>query len=116
MELITDRFAIYNNDCMNVMPTIPDNSIDLGIYSPPFAGLYNYSSSINDFSNCESKEQFLQQYEYLIKEIARVTKSGRITAVHCQEINEGNHLWDFPHEIIELHKKYDFEYKNRINI
>ena len=69
-QLITENYAIYNSDCMLVMPTLADNSIDLSVYSPPFAGLYNYSSSPNDFSNCESKEQFLEQYDFLISEIS----------------------------------------------
>jgi DNA modification methylase len=116
-QLVTDRYAIYNSDCMLIMPTIPNESIDLSIYSPPFAGLYNYSSSEFDMSNCESKEQFLQQYEYLIAEIARVTKSGRISAVHCTDVFDNTcRLWDFPHEIIKLHEKYGFEYRNRITI
>ena len=68
-QVITENYAIYNGDCMDVITTLDDNSIDLSVYSPPFAGLYNYSSSENDFSNCESKEQFLDQYEFLIKEI-----------------------------------------------
>jgi DNA modification methylase len=102
---------------MEVMPTLGDKSIDLSVYSPPFAGLYNYSSSERDFSNCESKEQFLEQYEYLIKEISRVTKDGRITAVHCTDVFDNTcRLWDFPHEIIKLHEKYGFEYRNRITI
>lgn len=113
----TERYSIYNSDCMEVMPTLADKSIDLSVYSPPFAGLYNYSSSPNDFSNCETKEQFLEQYEYLIKEIARVTKDGRITAVHCTDVFDNTcRLWDFPHEIIKLHVKYGFEYRNRITI
>lgn len=118
-QLITDKYAIYLSDCMYVMPTIPDESVDLSIYSPPFAGLYNYSSSENDFSNCESKEQFMNQYEFLIAEIARVTKPGRITAVHCQDIltdTTKHNLWDFPHEIIKLHEKYGFWYRNRITV
>jgi len=116
-QTITENYAIYNSDCMLVLPTLDDNSIDLSVYSPPFAGLYNYSSSENDFSNCESKEQFLDQYEFLIKEIARVTKSGRVTAVHCQDVfdNQSN-LWDFPHEIIRIHEKHGFQYRNRITI
>lgn len=94
---ITENYAIYNSDCMYVLPSIGDNSIDLSVYSPPFAGLYNYSSSENDFSNCETKEDFLDQYEYLIKEIARVTKPGRITAVHCTDVFDNTcRLWDFP--------------------
>lgn len=116
-QLITDDYAIYNSDCMFVMPSLPTKGIDLSVYSPPFAGLYNYSSSENDFSNCESREQFMEQYEYLIKEISRVTKPGRITAVHCEEIvNQNGSNWDFPHEIIKLHEKYDFYYKNRITV
>jgi hypothetical protein len=95
---------------MLVMPTLKDESIDLSVYSPPFAGLYNYSSSENDFSNCESKEQFLEQYEYLIIEQSRVTKPGRINAVHCTDIHDTkSFLWDFPHEVIRLHEKHAFQ-------
>lgn len=117
-QIITEEYAIYNSDCMYVLPTMADASIDLSIYSPPFAGLYNYSSSENDFSNCENKEQFLQQYEFLIKEISRVTKPGRITAVHCADIidSKTGHLWDLPHKIAELHEKHGFKYRNRITI
>jgi DNA modification methylase len=116
-QLVTENYAIYNSDCMLVMPTLENESIDLSIYSPPFAGLYNYSSSEYDMSNCESKEQFLQQYEFLIKEISRVTKPGRISAVHCTDVFDNTcRLWDFPNEIIKLHEKYGFEYRNRITI
>lgn len=116
-QIITPEYAIYNSDCMEVLPTLPDNSVDLSVYSPPFAGLYNYSSSERDFSNCESKEQFLDQYEFLIAQIARVTKPGRVTAVHCTDVFDNScRLWDFPHEIIRLHEKYGFQYRNRITI
>lgn len=112
-----ESYSIYNGDCMHVLPSIGSSSVDLSIYSPPFAGLYNYSSSENDFSNCEDKEQFLEQYEFLIKEMARVTKPGRISAVHCTDVFDNScRLWDFPHEIIKLHIKHDFEYRNRITI
>lgn len=116
-QQITDRYAIYNSDCMEVLPTLPNESIDLIIYSPPFAGLYNYSSSERDFSNCENKEQFLIQYDFLVKELSRVTKDGRINAVHCTDVFDNTcRLWDFPHEIIKIHEKYGFEYRNRITI
>jgi len=116
-QVITENHALYCSDCMYVLPTLPDASIDLSIYSPPFAGLYNYSSHENDFSNCETKEQFLQQYEFLIEEMARVTKAGRVNAVHVTEIidNKGK-SWDFPHEVIALHEKYGFEYHGRITV
>lgn len=117
-QLITDDYAIYNSDCMYVLPTLENDSIDLSVYSPPFAGLYNYSSSENDFSNCENRQQFLDQYEFLISEVARVTKPGRITAVHCTDVMDSKtgQLWDFPHEIIKLHEKYGFKYRNKITI
>jgi DNA modification methylase len=117
-QLITDNYAIYNSDCMYVLPILADKSIDLSIYSPPFAGLYNYSSSENDFSNCETKEQFLDQYEFLIEQIARVTKPGRISAVHVTDVinNSSGRLWDFPHEVIRLHEKHGFAYRNKITI
>lgn len=116
-QLITEDYTIYNSDCMYVIPQIPDNSIHLSIYSPPFAGLYNYSSSENDFSNCESREQFLEQYEFLIKEISRITKPGRITAVHCADIiNKDGGMWRLPHYIAELHEKYNFKHRNTITI
>jgi DNA modification methylase len=116
-QLIADDYAIYCSDCMEVLPTIPDRSVDLSIYSPPFAGLYNYSSSERDFSNCENKEQFLEQYDFLVAEMARVTKPGRITAVHCTDVFDNScFLWDFPNEIIRIHAKYGFHYRNRITI
>lgn len=116
-QVITDSHAIYNSDCMEVLPELGDESIDLSVYSPPFCGLYQYSSSERDFSNCETREQFLQQYEFLISEIARVTKKGRISAVHCTDVfDNACRLWDFPNEIIRLHDKYGFQYRNRITI
>jgi len=118
-QKITDEYAVYNGDCMDVLPTLETDSVDLSVYSPPFAGLYNYSSSERDFSNCSTKEEFMDQYEYLVKEMSRVTKSGRINAVHCQDIltDTTKHiLYDFPHEIIALHKKYGFNLHNRITI
>jgi DNA modification methylase len=116
-QLHEENYSIYNSDCMEVLPTLPDESIDLSVYSPPFAGLYNYSSSERDFSNCESKEQFLEQYDYLISEMSRITKKGRINAVHCTDVFDNTcRLWDFPHEVIKLHEKHGFEYRNRITI
>lgn len=116
-QIHTEEYSIYNSDCMYVLPQIGNETVDLVVYSPPFAGLYNYSSSENDFSNCETKEQFLDQYEFLIKELARVTKPGRVNAVHCTDVFDNTcRLWDFPHEVIKLHEKYGFEYRNRITI
>jgi len=88
-QIVTDRYAIYCSDCMAVLPTLGESSIDFSVYSPPFAGLYNYSSSEHDFSNCESKEQFLEQYDFLIAEIAAVSEKTR-TPLCCQVIHATN--------------------------
>ena len=114
---IKENHAIYNGDCMDVLPQLDDKSVDLSVYSPPFAGLYNYSSSERDFSNCENKEQFLDQYNFLVAEMSRITKPGRINAVHCTDVFDNTcRLWDFPHEIIKIHASHGFEYRNRITI
>lgn len=117
-QLIKENYALYCSDCMYVLPSLEPESIDLSVYSPPFAGLYNYSSSENDFSNCETKDQFLKQYEFLVSEISRITKPGRITAVHVTDImnSKTGQLWDFPNAVIEIHQRHDFKYRNRITI
>lgn len=116
-QLITKQYALYNGDCVEVMRTFPDESIDLSIYSPPFCGLYNYSSDDRDLSNCKSYEEFFEHYEYVVSELYRLTKPGRSSAVHCMDISkEGANisgLIDFPGDIIRLHQKIGFEYWTR---
>lgn len=113
----TDKYSLYNGDCMEVIPTLKDESIDLAIYSPPFANLYTYSSSERDMSNVSSNEEFLMQYEYLVKEMSRVTKKGRINAIHITDICDvSGTLIDFPNKIIQLHLENGFEYKNKITV
>lgn len=116
-QLITEKYAVYCSDCMYILPSIPDNSIDLSVYSPPFAGLYHYSSSDNDFSNSESKEDFLARYETLVKEISRVTKPGRISAVHVTDImGKDGDIWDFPHYAKIIHQRNGFAHRNTITV
>jgi DNA modification methylase len=117
---IADEYAIYNADCMEVMSKLPDASIHLSIYSPPFAGLYLYSSSERDVSNCRSYEEFFQHYEFIVQELFRLTIPGRMTAVHCMDVPTGNtgndSLTDFPGDIIRLHKKLGFDYVARYHV
>jgi DNA modification methylase len=116
-QIHTDKYSIYNSDCMEVLPSLQNESIDLSVYSPPFANLYTYSSSERDMSNVNSINEFLDQYEYLVKEMARVTKPGRINAIHITDICEvSGTLSDFPNKVIELHKKHGFEYKSKITV
>lgn len=113
-QKITEDYAIYNGDCNAVMKSFPDNSIHLSVYSPPFGGLYNYSSDVRDLSNCHDYEQFFEHYAFTVSQISRITVPGRITAVHCTDIPSGNsgydYLNDFPGDIIRLHEKYGFKY------
>lgn len=111
---ITDRYAIYNGDSCAVMPRLDKESAHLSIYSPPFCGLYNYSSSDRDLSNCRSYDEFFEHYAFIVSEIERVTVKGRITAVHCMDVPTSNNakrsLIDFPGDIIRLHEKLGFHY------
>lgn len=127
-QTITDKYALYNGDCIEVMQAMPDDRIDLSIYSPPFCGLYNYSSSERDLSNCASYTEFFEHYGYVVRELNRLTKPGRITAVHCMDVpgtgngetarmgcgaNAGTGLIDFPGDIIRLHEKCGFQFMGR---
>jgi DNA modification methylase len=116
-QVITPKYALYNGDCMEVMQKLPDASIHLSVYSPPFGGLYNYSSDERDLSNCDDYDQFFRHYTFTVRELARVTVPGRITAVHCMDVprsNSGNDsLMDFPGDIIRLHEKEGWRYVAR---
>jgi DNA modification methylase len=109
---LTDQYAIYQGDCIDVMQTLPDASVHLSVYSPPFGGLYNYSSSERDLSNCSNYGQFFEHYEFVVSEIYRLTLPGRITAVHCMDVPQSGNkgLKDFPGDIIRLHEKLGFFY------
>lgn len=113
-QIVTDQYAIYCGDSMEVMKDMPDGKIDLSVYSPPFGGLYHYSSSERDLSNCDSYTDFFTAYEFFVKEISRITKPGRCTAVHCMDVPSGNsgcdHLVDFPGDIIRLHEKHNMHF------
>lgn len=119
-QLITDRYALYNGDCVDVMSSLPDASIDLSIYSPPFGGLYHYSSSERDLSNARSYEEFFEHYGFVVGELARVTVPGRMTAVHCMDVPTGNSgkdaLVDFPGDIIRLHRDRGWDYIARYHV
>lgn len=119
-QRITDRFAIYNGDCIEVMSKLRSGSVHLSAYSPPFGGLYSYSSSDRDLSNCRDYEQFFGHYAFVVREIARLTLPGRMTAVHCMDVPSGNcgtdYLIDFPGDIIRLHDKEGFKFIARYAI
>jgi DNA modification methylase len=130
-QFIGDNFALYNGDCVEVMRSLPDNSVDMSIYSPPFCGLYNYSSNERDLSNAKSYTDFFEHYGFVVAEIARLTKPGRISGVHVMDVpgrgngdsakmgsgaNTGTGLIDFPGDVIRLHEKHGFAFAGRRSI
>jgi DNA modification methylase len=83
---INDLFALYNADCVEVARTIPENSIDFSVFSPPFESLYVYSNIDRDMGNSRSTEEFWAHYKFLIAEQLRIQKPGRLVAIHCMNI------------------------------
>lgn len=114
---IGQRHAIYLGDCIEVMESLPSESIHLSVYSPPFCGLYHYSSHVQDLSNCDSYEQFFEHYDFVVRHLARVAMPGRISAVHVADVPTGNtgndRLIDVSGDVIRLHEKHGLQYVAR---
>ena len=116
-QLIGERFALYNGDCVEVMKSLPDACVHLSVYSPPFGGLYHYSSDERDLSNSDNYEHFFDHYAFVVRELGRLTKPGRVTAVHCMDVprsNSGTDSYvDFPGDIIRLHEREGWLFTGR---
>lgn len=120
-QVLTDRYAIYNGDAVEVLKSLPPESVGLSLYSPPFAinsdsggggAMYHYSSSDRDLSNARTYQEFFEHYEFVVRELYRLTKPGRMTCVHCMDVPSGNtgcdYYNDFPGDLIRLHEKCGF--------
>lgn len=116
-QVIRDRYALYHGDACEALSALRSESVHLSVYSPPFGGLYHYSSSPRDLSNARNYEEFFEHYEVVVKELFRLTLPGRMTAVHCMDIPSGNtgcdHLVDFPGDVIRMHERLGFRYAAR---
>jgi DNA modification methylase len=119
-QVITNRYALYNGDCIETMAKMPAGRVAFSIYSPPFGGLYKYSSSERDLSNSIDYEDFFAHYAFVVRALHDVTMPGRMTAVHCADIASGNsgndHLTDFPGDIIRLHQREGWKYTARYSV
>jgi hypothetical protein len=122
---VGENYAIYNADSVEVLPTLPAESVHLSLYSPPFAtgdgALYHYSSSERDLSNSRTYEEFFTHYEFIVRELYRLTPPGRVSAVHCCDVprdgaNLAGGLRDFPGDIIRLHEKLGWRYAARYHV
>jgi len=108
------NFTAYNADCVDVVSTLPDNSIGMSVFSPPFASLYTYSDSTHDMGNVKDDTEFFEQFDFLVKELYRVIKPGRIVAFHCMNLPTTKErdgyigMKDFRGDLIRAFQKYGF--------
>lgn len=117
-QCITDRFAVYNGDACEVLPSLKSESVHLSLFSPPFpnatGGLYHYSSDEADLSNSRSYAEWFEHFAFIVRELYRVMIPGRMVCVHCMDVPTGNtgtgsdHLIDFPGDLIRCFAKHDF--------
>lgn len=121
-QIVTDEFAYYCGDCVEVSKGLPDNCADISIYSPPFFELYVYSDDPKDMNNSANYSQFREHYRFLVKELKRIVKPGRIIAVHCMDlpIQKGKEgyigLRDFSGDLIKIHEEEGMIYHSRVTI
>lgn len=117
-----ENWSLYNADCVELCASLPDNSVDLSVYSPPFANLYIYSDSVADMGNCADDQEFFKQYQFLIREKFRVTVPGRVTCVHCMDLPTSKTMHgyigrrDFSGEIIRAHLAEGWIYHCRVTV
>ena len=114
---VNDRWAIYNGDAMDMLQALPDESIHAAIYSPPFGGLYHYSSDDRDLSNARDYGEFFEQYDYFVRELHRLLIPGRVIAVHASLVPSGNtgvdSFTDFPGDVIRAHQRRRWDFIGR---
>ena len=121
-QIHTDKYSLYNADCVEVIGGLPSDSIDFSIFSPPFASLYTYSNSDRDMGNCGSDLEFFEQFSFLVCELFRVIRPGRLVAIHCMNLptskaNDGYiGIKDFRGDLIRKFQEYGFIYHSEVCI
>ena len=85
-QVIADSYSLYNADCIEVLKSLPTDSIHHSVFSPPYSTLYCYSNSPRDLGNARTDEEFKEHFGFVIAELFRVMKPGRIVAVDCMNI------------------------------
>lgn len=119
-QAISNDFAVYNGDSAEVMAGIPDESIHYSIFSPPFASLYTYSSSPRDMGNCKDGKDFEDHFDFLIPELYRILKPGRLVSFHCMLLPTSKTrdgyigLHDFRGELIRNFQKNGFIFHSEV--
>jgi DNA modification methylase len=119
---LTDRYAIYNGDSVELIKALPDSSVGMSVFSPPFSSLYTYSASDRDMGNCGSDDEFYKHFGFLVEELFRVMQSGRLVAIHCMNIptskaNDGYiGIKDFRGDLIRMFQSAGFIYHSEVCI
>lgn len=121
-EIKTDNYHLLNGDCVQEIKKLPDNCADVVVFSPPFAELYVYSDKEEDMGNVSDYKQFEQHFKYLIPELKRTLKPGRICAIHCMDlpVQKGKEgfigLRDFSGMLVDWFNEEGFVYHARTTI
>jgi len=121
-QAVGRNFCLYNGDCVEVARGLPDESVGFTVYSPPFESLYTFSDDPRDMSNCLDKDTFWTHFKFLIAEILRITKPGRLTAVHCMQLPTSKMrdgfigIRDFRGEVVRAHQDAGFIFHSEVMI
>lgn len=121
-QIVTDKYSIYNADCVETLKNIPNDSIHYTITSPPFSNLYVYSNSDRDMGNSKNDEEFMKQFDYIVSELYRIMMPGRLVSLHCAQIpmfkqKDGNiGLKDFRGDLIRKFQEKGFIYHSEVTI
>jgi hypothetical protein len=121
-QLVGDRFAAYHGDSCEVLKGIPSNSVHYSIFSPPFSSLYTYSASERDIGNVKDDEEFFRHFAFMIPELFRVLKPGRLLSMHCMLLptSKERHgfigLKDFRGDLIRAFQAAGFIFHSEVSI
>jgi DNA modification methylase len=121
-QIVTDRYAAYHGDCVEVLKGLPAASIGYSIFSPPFASLYTYSNSPRDMGNVRDDAEFFEHLDFLIAELRRVMKPGRNISFHCMDMPSSKErdgvigLKDFPGDLLRAFQRHGFIFHAKVTI
>lgn len=121
-QVVSDKWAAYRGDCVEVLQGLPDHSIGYSIFSPPFASLYTYSNSPRDMGNCKTHEEFFEHFGFLVDQLLRVMKPGREVSFHCMLMPTSKErdgyigLRDFRGDLIRAFQAKGFIYHSEVCI
>ncbi|RIA37495.1 DNA modification methylase [Hephaestia caeni] len=117
-----EGWALYNGDCIEVMRQLPDESVGYSVFSPPFSSLYTYSNSDRDLGNCRTDAEFFVHFGFVLAELFRLLKPGRLVSMHCMDMPRSKArngvigAWDFPGDLIRAAEAVGFVFHSRVCI